>query len=64
MASNEENGQWYWCLRHNEAESTKRCGAEMRMGPYPTKEAAAQYAEKAKARDEAWEEEDERWENG
>lgn len=64
MASNDDSGQWYWCLRHNRAESTERCGAELRMGPYESAEAAAQYAEKAKARDDAWAEEDERWENG
>lgn len=63
MADNGEAGPWYWCLRHNRAESTERCGAELRMGPYPTKEAAEQYAETAQAREDAWEAEDERWEN-
>lgn len=54
-------GQFYWCLRHERVESTDRCGAEMRMGPYATAEEAQAYSEKAKARNEAWAEEDERW---
>lgn len=59
-----EGQQWYWCLRHNTAESTQRCGAELRMGPYGSAEEAAKFADKAKARDDAWSEEDDRWENG
>jgi hypothetical protein len=60
----DEGQQWYWCMRHNRAESTDRCGAELRMGPYPTKAEAENFAEKAQAREDAWEEEDDRWKNG
>lgn len=62
--ANDESGPWYWCLRHNRVESTNRCGAELRMGPYDSPEDAARYAEKAKERDDAWTEEDDRWANG
>jgi hypothetical protein len=34
------------------------------MGPYPTPEAAERFAETAEARNEAWDEEDERWQGG
>jgi hypothetical protein len=54
--------QWYWCLRHHRAESEDRCGSDLLMGPYPTREAAERYAETAKDREEAWKAEDERWE--
>lgn len=57
----DEAGQFYWCLRHKQVETTDRCGAEMRMGPYDTAEQAQAFAEKAKDRNDAWEEEDERW---
>ena len=63
MAS-EEPGQWYWCLRHQRAESTQRCKADVLMGPYGSAQEAAQYSEKAAARNEAWDAEDERWEGG
>lgn len=61
MASNDQ--EWYWCLRHARAESTQRCGAELRMGPYASEE-AAKFAEKAKSREDQWEAEDERWREG
>lgn len=58
-----EASQWYWCMRHNRAEpSESACGAEMRMGPYPTREEAQRFAETARKREDAWEAEDERWE--
>ncbi len=59
----EDTQHWYWCLRHNRAESEERCGAELRMGPYKSREEAANFAEKARAREDAWAEEDERWHN-
>lgn len=55
--------QWYWCLRHNKAESTDRCGAELRMGPYDSPEEAAKFADTARAREDKWAEEDDRWNN-
>ncbi|MPZ72196.1 MAG: hypothetical protein GEU74_03040 [Nitriliruptorales bacterium] len=62
MAEDSVPTKWYWCLRHNRAESVDRCGADLLMGPYESREAAERYAETAKAREDAWEAEDERWE--
>ncbi len=57
----DERPRYYWCLRHGRVESEELCSADRRMGPYPTPEAAEQYAEKARRRNDAWEAEDERW---
>ncbi len=57
-------GEFYWCLRHKRVETTDRCGAQMRMGPYATAEEAEGFAEKAKQRNDAWKQEDERWSGG
>lgn len=55
--------QWYWCLRHKRPEpAATACGAELRMGPYASQEAAQRYAETAQAREDAWAADDERWE--
>ena len=61
MGDDAADGQWYWCLRHNRAESTDRCGSELLMGPYATREAAEAYAETAKAREDSWKADDEAW---
>ena len=53
--------EFYWCLHHKQVETTQRCGAAMRLGPYGSPEEAQRYAEKAAQRDDAWEKEDERW---
>jgi hypothetical protein len=56
---------WFWCLQHGRAErSSEGCAAVQRLGPYPSREAAEAYAEKAAARTEAWDAEDERWREG
>lgn len=54
--------QWYYCTRHERVEPANGCPAAFRMGPYPSPEAAAAYADTAEARNDAWQEEDERWE--
>ncbi|HVM20751.1 MAG TPA: hypothetical protein VM307_12400 [Egibacteraceae bacterium] len=60
--SDDDAPRYYWCLRHRRVESEQLCSADRRMGPYPSREAAEQYAETAQRRNEAWEAEDERWE--
>jgi hypothetical protein len=61
--ADEQPTQWYWCLRHRRAEPAgQACGADLRMGPYPSEAAAQSFAETAQTRDEAWDAEDERWE--
>lgn len=61
MAEDEASAKWYWCLRHNRAESADRCGSELLMGPYESRAAAEAFADTANAREDAWEAEDERW---
>lgn len=62
--ADDEPTRWYWCLRHERAEPQgEECGAQLRMGPYPSKEAARSYAETAQAREDTWAAEDERWES-
>lgn len=58
----DEAPQYYWCTRHSRVETEDRCRADVLMGPYPSAEAAANYAETAKGREDAWAADDERWE--
>ena len=60
----DETAAFYWCLRHQRVETTDRCGADLRMGPYGSEAEARRYAETAAQRDEAWQREDEEWEGG
>lgn len=54
--------EWYWCLTHQQVEPPDRCRAEVRMGPYPSPEAAAAWESTRDAREEQWDAEDDRWE--
>ena len=55
--------EWYWCLRHQRPEPEgEQCAAEDRMGPYPTREDALNWKDKAEARDEHWKAQDRAWE--
>ncbi|MGH8886265.1 MAG: hypothetical protein ACRDYX_14025 [Egibacteraceae bacterium] len=60
----EHSGEWYWCLDHRRAEQGKVCPEKVRMGPYRSAEEAANWREKAKERNERWQDEDARWERG
>ncbi len=53
--------QWFWCLKHERAETAGGCAATQRLGPYPTREDAENYAEKVKARNQRWDADDKRW---
>lgn len=57
MSSSPE-GQWYWCLRHERVEPEDGCANADRLGPYPTKEAAANWRETTSRRNEEWDRED------
>lgn len=59
--ADENAEQFYWCLHHKRVETTERCGAAMRLGPYKSPDQARQYAQTAAQRDEAWEADDEQW---
>ncbi len=56
-----DRDEWYYNIRTGEIERGKQSGSLSRMGPYPTREAAAEAYERAADRNEAWEEEDRAW---
>lgn len=45
---------WYYCLVHNTVEPYGGCKAAERLGPYATREQAADALANAQARNEAW----------
>ena len=47
--------EWYYCLDHKAVEPDYGCRAEVRLGPYPTKEEAAAALEKVDQRNQEWE---------
>ena len=57
--------QWYYCLDHKRVEPLNGCRAEVRLGPYDTREEAARALEKVEQRnlewdnDPAWKDDDE-----
>lgn len=57
--------QWYFCLDHRRVEPEVGCRDEVRLGPYPTRQAAAAALDKVEQRnldwenDPAWSEDDE-----
>ena len=53
--------QWYWCLRHQRAEPAAGCAAEDRLGPYDSEQAARSWRDQVERRNDAWEDQDERW---
>lgn len=53
------SGPWYWCLDHHEVEPEDGCANDRRMGPYETVQEAEQAPERAKARSEQWDRDDE-----
>ncbi len=56
-------GEWYWCLDHERAEpADEACAPAQRLGPYASKEEAIHWQDRVEARNEAWDEEDRRWE--
>jgi hypothetical protein len=50
--------QWWFCLRHNTVESDDGCPGKDRLGPYPTREAAANALEKVQERNREWDAQD------
>lgn len=47
-------GQWYWCLTHHAVEPYEACRAEVRLGPYLTREDAARALDRVAERNEFW----------
>jgi hypothetical protein len=55
---------YYWCTDHDAVEEEGGCRAEVRLGPYPTREAAARALESVAERNARLDAEDEAWEDG
>lgn len=49
---------WYFCLHHLAVEPPDGCANAERLGPYATREEAEGALERARARTEAWDAED------
>lgn len=61
-ATSGPHAEWYWCLSHNAVEPGSGCRDTERMGPYPTREAAANWKQTVAERNEKWDAEDAEWE--
>ena len=55
---------YWWCTDHNTVEKDGQCRAEVRLGPYPTADAAEHALQSVQERNEKLDAEDEAWENG
>lgn len=55
---------FYWCTDHEEVEEEQGCRAEVRLGPYPTREAAERALQSVAERNARLDAEDEEWEEG
>lgn len=51
--------RWYFCLHHLAVEPADGCANAERLGPYATREEAEGALERARARSEAWDAQDE-----
>jgi hypothetical protein len=50
---------WWFCLKHMAVEPDAGCPGKDRLGPYPSRAAAADALETAKRRNEEWDAQDE-----
>jgi hypothetical protein len=55
----EGDKHWWFCLRHNTVESDDDgCPGKDKLGPYPTREAAANALQTVKERNQEWDAQD------
>jgi hypothetical protein len=54
MNQDPTNSRWFYCLDHKTVEPEQGCRAEVRLGPYPTREEAARALQKVDERNEEW----------
>lgn len=54
---------YYWCTDHSAVEDESGCRAEVRLGPYPTREAAQHALQSVQERNERLDREDADWED-
>lgn len=59
-----QTGEYYWCLTHHRVESREGCKAADRLGPFDSAEAATNWRATYEARNEKWEAEDRKWDEG
>jgi hypothetical protein len=50
--------RWWFCVKHNTVESDDRCPGKDRLGPYPTRDAAAHALDTVRRRNEEWDAKD------
>ena len=55
---------YYWCTDHHTVEDEHGCRAEVRLGPFPSREAAEHALETVRERNEKADAEDREWEDG
>lgn len=55
-----DDQRWWFCLRHSAAEHGPGCPNRVRLGPYPSREAAENALQTVQERNEEWESDDER----
>ncbi|HBX81425.1 MAG: hypothetical protein WAV45_05690 [Propionibacteriaceae bacterium] len=48
------DGQWYWCLDHHAVEPYDGCKSADRLGPYATKDEAANALQAVQDRNVEW----------
>jgi hypothetical protein len=46
--------KWYYCLEHRAVEPRSGCRDAVRLGPYPTPDAAAEALDTVERRNRAW----------
>lgn len=57
--------KWYWDLDKGIAvAATDRGPGDHTLGPYPTKGEAENWKSRVESRNEAWDDDDERWDHG
>ncbi|WP_019630933.1 hypothetical protein [Actinomadura atramentaria] len=54
----DDDGDWWFCLRHGKVEHGAGCPDKDRMGPYRTEAEAAGALERARQRNETWDGQD------
>jgi hypothetical protein len=50
----DDEQHWWFCLKHMAVEPDAGCPGKDRLGPYPTKEAAAHALETVQERNKEW----------
>lgn len=55
---------FWWCLDHKTVEDDNGCRAEVRLGPYPTSDAAQHALQSVQERNDKLDAEDRAWDEG